>query len=50
MGCEDACPYFPGVPNEEWDLEDPAEKPISFMRETRDEIEKKVSSLLADDS
>ena len=50
MGCEDACPYFPGVPNEEWNLEDPAEKPISFMRETRDKIEKRVSSLLADDS
>jgi len=50
MGCEDVCPLFPGVKNEEWNLEDPAGKPISFMREIRDEIEKRVSSLLADDS
>ena len=46
MGCEDACPYFPGVPNEEWNLEDPAEKPISLMRTIRDKIEKKVKDLI----
>ena len=47
MGCEDACPLFPGVPNEEWDLEDPAEKPVEFMREIRDRVEKKVKELIA---
>ncbi len=47
MGCKDACPYFPGVLNEEWDLEDPAEKPISFMRDIRDKIENKVRALIA---
>lgn len=47
MGCEDACPYFPGVPNEEWNLEDPAEKPISFMRNIRDKTEKKIMDLIA---
>lgn len=46
MGCKDACPFFPGVRNIEWELEDPAEKPISFMRETRDEIEKRVLELI----
>jgi protein-tyrosine-phosphatase len=46
MGCEDACPYFPGVPNEEWDLEDPAGKPISFMRDIRDKTEKRVEDLI----
>ena len=46
MGCEDAYPYFPGVPNEEWNLEDPAEKPISFMRDTRNKTEKKVKDLI----
>lgn len=46
MGCEDACPFFPGVPEEKWDLEDPAGKPISLMREIRDEIDKRVSSLI----
>ena len=47
MGCEDACPYFPGVPNEDWDLEDPAEKPLSFMRDIRDKTEKKVGELIS---
>jgi len=47
MGCGDACPLFPDVPNEEWDLEDPAGKPISLMREIRDDIEKKVLELIA---
>ena len=45
MGCGDACPLFPDVPNEEWDLEDPAGKPISLMREVRDDIEKRVKDL-----
>ncbi|MBC8419412.1 MAG: NAD(P)H-dependent oxidoreductase [Proteobacteria bacterium] len=46
MGCEDACPFFPDVPNEEWDLEDPAGKPISFMRKIRDDIERRVIELI----
>ncbi len=46
MGCGDRCPAFPGVPIEDWNLEDPAGKPESFMRETRDEIEKRVKSLI----
>jgi arsenate reductase len=45
MGCEDACPLFPGVRAEEWDIPDPAEKGIAFMRKIRDELEKKVSAL-----
>jgi len=46
MGCEDACPLFPGLPVEEWDLKDPAGQPISFMREIRDEIEERVLNLM----
>jgi arsenate reductase len=46
MGCGDACPLFPDAPNEEWDLEDPAGKPISLMREIRDDIEKRVVELI----
>ena len=46
MGCKDVCPQFPGVPNEEWNVPDPFGKPIEFMREIRDDIEKKVSSLI----
>ena len=46
MGCEDACPFFPGVANEEWDLPDPAGKPVDFMRQVRDDIEKRVNLLV----
>lgn len=48
MGCEDACPLFPGVKAEEWDIPDPADKGIDFMRKIRDELERKVSALFAD--
>ena len=45
MGCENACPFFPGVPEEKWDLPDPSEKPTDFMRQIRDDIEKRVNKL-----
>jgi multimeric flavodoxin WrbA len=46
VGCEDAGPFFPGAPNEVWDLPDPAEKPIAFMRRVRDDIETKINDLI----
>jgi arsenite transporter/arsenate reductase (thioredoxin) len=46
MGCKDACPFFPGVRNIEWDMEDPAEKPLDFMRQSRDDIERRVFELI----
>ncbi|MDI6776011.1 MAG: NAD(P)H-dependent oxidoreductase [Syntrophales bacterium] len=47
MGCKDECPSIPGVPIQDWDLPDPSDKPISFMREVRDEIEKGVEKLIS---
>ena len=47
MGCGDACPIFPGVSYEDWELEDPAGQSVEFVRETRDEIDRRVRSLLA---
>jgi len=46
MGCGDQCPFIPGVVYEDWDLDDPAGKPIEFMRAIRDEIEKRVKKLI----
>jgi multimeric flavodoxin WrbA/protein-tyrosine-phosphatase len=46
MGCEKGCPVFPDAPYQDWNLPDPAEKPIGFMREIRDTIEEKVRSLI----
>lgn len=46
MGCEEACPFFPDVSSQDWNLPDPAEKPIAFMREIRDDIETRVRNFI----
>ena len=48
MGCEEGCSFMPGVKIEDWDLPDPAGGTIDFMRDVRDEIEKRVVSLIKD--
>ena len=48
MGCGDACPFFPGVRYEDWELEDPAGKDIETVRRVRDEIRGRVAALLAE--
>ena len=45
MGCGDACPFYPGKRYEDWELEDPAGKPLGQVRPIRDEIEKRVRTL-----
>ena len=46
MGCGDACPIYPGKHYEDWDLEDPSDKDVEAVRGIRDEIERRVRSLL----
>ncbi|AEG43017.1 arsenate reductase ArsC [Isoptericola variabilis] len=46
MGCGDACPIFPGKRYEDWELEDPAGQGIEAVRPIRDEIERRVRTLL----
>ena len=48
MGCGEECPYIHGVPMQDWNLPDPSDKPINFMREVRDEIVKRVEKLIGD--
>ena len=48
MGCEEQCPYIPGAQKQDWDLPDPAGKPIGFMRDVRNEIEKRVQDFIED--
>ena len=48
MGCGDACPVFPGIRYEDWELEDPAGKSIDEVRAIRDEIDGRVRRLLDD--
>ena len=47
MGCgDDACPAFIGKPLVDWELLDPKDKPLEEFRRVRDEIERRVRSLL----
>ncbi len=46
MGCGDACPIFPGKRYEEWVLDDPAGRDVAAVRPIRDEIERRVRTLL----
>jgi protein-tyrosine-phosphatase len=48
MGCGDACPVVPGVRYVDWDLPDPKGRPLDEVRATRDEIARRVESLLAE--
>jgi arsenate reductase len=46
MGCGDECPFYPGKRYEDWDLPDPAGRPVEEVRAIRDEIERRVRDLL----
>jgi arsenate reductase len=46
MGCGDECPFYPGRRYEDWELPDPAGKPVEEVRAIRDEIERRVRELL----
>ncbi|WP_414640635.1 arsenate reductase ArsC [Amnibacterium sp.] len=46
MGCGDACPIFPGKRYEDWELTDPAGRPVEEVRPIRDDIRARVSALL----
>ncbi len=46
MGCGDACPFFPGKRYLDWDLDDPAGRPIEEVRPIVDDIDRRVLALL----
>jgi arsenate reductase len=48
MGCGDTCPYFPGQRYEDWELTDPAGKPIEVVRQVRDEIKARIEILVGE--
>jgi glycerol uptake facilitator-like aquaporin len=48
MGCGEECPVVPGVERVEWLLEDPKGKAVERVREIRDEIERRVRTLLGE--
>ena len=46
MGCGDECPYIPGKRYVDWELEDPAGRPLEEVRALRDEIARRVDALV----
>ncbi len=48
MGCGDSCPVYPGKRYLDWDLEDPADKPVEEVRPIVEEIDRRVRALLAE--
>jgi arsenate reductase len=48
MGCGDECPYIPGKRYLDWDLPDPKGQPLEQVRRTREEIERRVATLVAE--
>lgn len=47
MGCGDACPFVPSTVVD-WNLPDPAGKPLDEVRKLRDQIQEQVRALIAD--
>ena len=48
MGCGDACPVYPGRRYVDWEVADPAGKPIEDVRPIRDEIAARVEALMTE--
>jgi len=48
MGCGDACPVIPGKRYLDWELTDPAGKPIEEVRPIRDDIGRRVRQLMTE--
>ena len=48
MGCGDTCPVYPGKRYVDWELPDPAGRPIEEVRAIRDEIAARVGALVTE--
>jgi arsenate reductase len=48
MGCDDACPIYPGKRYEDWELDDPDGKDLETVRRIRDEIDERVGRMIAE--
>ena len=47
MGCDDKCPYVPGLRRDDWLLRDPKSLSIEEVRTIRDEVKARVEALIA---
>ncbi len=47
MGCGDECPVVPGAVRADWPLPDPKGQPLEAVRAIRDEIRRRVETMIA---
>lgn len=48
MGCGESCPILPGRRYEDWAIDDPAGQPVERVRAIRDDIDRRVRTLIAE--
>ena len=48
MGCGDECPVVPGKRYQDWELPDPAGRPLEEVRSIRDQIAERVQGLVSE--
>jgi protein-tyrosine-phosphatase len=48
MGCGDACPFFPGKRYEDWELDDPDGQGLEAVRPIRDDIRRRIETLVSE--
>jgi len=48
MGCGEACPIIPGTERQDWPVADPKGQSLEAVRTIRDEIQRRVTALLAE--
>ena len=48
MGCGDSCPVYPGKRYIDWEIADPAGKPVDQVRPICDEIDRRVTELFTE--
>ena len=46
MGCGEPCPSVPGLQRDDWPLPDPKGRPLTEVREIRDEVRDRVAALI----
>jgi arsenate reductase (thioredoxin) len=49
LGCGEKCPYIPGLRRDDWPLRDPKGLNLEAVRFIRDEIEERVTRLVAEE-
>ena len=48
MGCGDECPVIPGKRYVDWELDDPAGRPLDEVRAVRGEIQRRIDALMSE--